>query len=397
MGGKFTRSQQGESSDESPCRTPAYGTVQGRKAHDWEVAGEAWPLMWSACISVGKQLGVLAVMMYQIQANDSHFMLGCTSEMEARNILCVWTKTFVRCFPPFAITVSMLLAGRAILFKHVWTRYLRMGVIVDFDNIAAYRDPVLFLTLFAFFNGCAHFILVAVDHLHLLWREGSLAEKQDAYEDMQKAVEGFVIPSLLFLVFFYNEYDVEAHLLPINKYVESDPEEARLVLGHAECIEEYRLHTASHQVWVSPERRVNTVDEGLQLCLARAWKVDREQQDSSPFWQWRLWESFWPSRILCHDQLNVQSPCVAHFRSVWRWYSLATVLVTLAALGYFIVLSTTAFTTVRYGTTWANLAGLLVAVSHAIGVIVLTTKTLKSSHVEKLVDLRAWREELRCW
>merc|ERR1712048_993908 len=118
-----------------------------------------------------------------------------------------------------------------ILFKYMWARFLRVGVVLDFENIAAYRDPVVLFILLEFILASLHFTFYF---------------REDVQIAPAQAVTYFFSPAVAFLIVFYGQYDIEALLLPLNKYCEANPQQAHGLLSKLVFVKERRVANVSY-------------------------------------------------------------------------------------------------------------------------------------------------------
>jgi hypothetical protein len=111
---------------------------------------------------------------------------------------------------------------------------LRHGAIVNFDNARPFEDP-LFVMLVACI--CFSFCHFATFWMYSYSMQGDAAV---VLENVKTAVVFYFAPTAAFMGFLFRSYDTEADLLPLNKYMEEDPDWARANLAHISMINEER-------------------------------------------------------------------------------------------------------------------------------------------------------------
>jgi len=113
------------------------------------------------------------------------------------------------------------------LRKHLWSRFLRLGIVLDYDNIEPRKCPMIAILVMEFIIAFLHFLLFLYP-IH----------RVDRFEN---SIHKFIFPALAFLFLTWIEYDIEAQLLPLNKYCEDEPEIARQIMRNLQIIQEYKL------------------------------------------------------------------------------------------------------------------------------------------------------------
>ncbi|CAE7213168.1 unnamed protein product [Symbiodinium pilosum] len=212
-----------------------YGVVPGsaeagldvQTVYEWEYLGEPLFVFAYTAMVVGRQCLALSLIALQVfstriqkmlQADAKDFLMQCdpASIGLAQSYVCEASKAFVRCFPPVSIIVALVVASQLILCQRLFYLMIRHGVLVDFQNLAPYKDPMFWWVVITCVLALCHFIF------HMV-----VAEQQDMeVHDLKAVIDAvfFGLPALFYIIFLYMSYDVEWLLLPLSKFWEEDPE-----------------------------------------------------------------------------------------------------------------------------------------------------------------------------
>lgn len=170
-------------------------------------------------------------------------MMSCDARTVGmpRAVMCEYTKAYVRCFPLLAVLVSLIVAGRMLVVQRMYYKLLTHHAILDFDPVRPGKDVLFLILVWSAFNAFLHFPLeLSVEHppvdpdmLKLQIQEKTFQGSEKVlFEEIHKMASLYVLPSLIFLAFLWTAYDIEARFLPLSKYVEDDPEQARRLLSN---------------------------------------------------------------------------------------------------------------------------------------------------------------------
>jgi len=238
-----TANARGRASPFTATEDPALPTKPAEKNWKWEERGSILSLAGEIGLSTGKQLIALGMIVVQIYyAKD--LLMDCDSRTCGvyKAILCEYTKAYVRCFPLLAISVSLIVASRMLLIHRIYYELLKKKACMDFHNPPPTKDPLFLLLCWCCCNACFHFLLE-------IWSEHKLSDVEmmkrfvsptqtEMGNDIKRAATLYVGPAIVFMVFLWQAYDVEDKLLPLSKYLEEDPGEARRILKDMRVIPE---------------------------------------------------------------------------------------------------------------------------------------------------------------
>lgn len=158
---------------------------------------------------------------------------------------CEFSKSFMRCFPLTGALVAGFIVGRSLLQQRIYYGLLKRGAMLDFQNTGALDDPLFFILVMSFLMGISHF---AMD----FWIYGFQLPEQEF-------LTNYVVPSVFFLLFVWSSYDLEAKLVPMNKYFEENPTLARKALAVMPFLDEREVQK------VIPRLSLKTSDENTTL------------------------------------------------------------------------------------------------------------------------------------
>lgn len=166
-----------------------------------------------------------------------------------------------------------------------------------------YHDPWLYILVISFLASLVHFVvhfyIYGLDFWQLIRGISSVPEQQEFRK--------FFMPSVPFLVFLYCSYDVEARLLPMNKYFEEVHPDAREMIGRMPFLDEEDVQKVIPTLNIKT-RTVNTTLDAVyheiikKLERPREASQDETSEESTPY----LLSSFWPGRILMDPKLTCE-------------------------------------------------------------------------------------------
>ncbi|CAE7947963.1 unnamed protein product [Symbiodinium sp. KB8] len=201
------------------------------RVFEWEQLGEPLFVFAYTAMVVGRQCLALAVVALQVfstriqkmlQADAKDFLMDCNPAIigPLESYVCEATKAFVRCFPPVSIVVALMVASQLILCQRLFYLMIRHKVLVDFQNLAPYKDPMFWWVIITCVLALSHFIF------HMICAEKMHAEHhnlQALLDGLKKDAVFFGLPAVFYIIFLYMSYDVEWLLLPLSKFWEEDP------------------------------------------------------------------------------------------------------------------------------------------------------------------------------
>jgi len=286
-----------------------YGTFKDDKKQEaeevvfeWEAKAAPWYLFLNAAIIIGKNLAALLLLFWTLlrgPAAKKNLMHCNPMELTTFQVFgCEYTKAFMRAFPLLAGCVTLGIAMRVMVQQRVYYGLLKAGGLLDFKNVEAWRDPLLLVLVFSMLHAIAHFTL----KLHELVLSGAAV-----HEELQQVAINFIAPYVVFMLFLYGSNDIELLLVPLNKFVEEDPEYARKALTSMVYLDEdvVRTDVLSRDVVGDALEDAPSI-EAVYREVIRAYPEAKAgmlpQEDG--FIQFYLQASLWPARMLSDARLS---------------------------------------------------------------------------------------------
>jgi len=157
--------------------------------------------------------------------------------------LCGYLQASTVCFAPLAYCVMILYLGRELLQKRLYYGLLRQHGVLGFASNDPMGDPlakgvivlylhVLFYFIFILYatgvfesSGDAKAFLIqavafkAPSYAYPVDKAIDIHSKAKALQMVTELFAFYIMPSTLFLVFFYCGYDIESSLVPLSQYV----------------------------------------------------------------------------------------------------------------------------------------------------------------------------------
>lgn len=152
-----------------------------------------------------------------VLSSHSTFSPQCYEQYPVSEALCNFSTLCLWTYPLFCLLLTVVLFGKSMLDTRLYYECLLNGVLLDFDNNSM-NHPVVWLL---FFWGLCTMLS--------LWFVGG-------HLDMAQRIFGmlaYFLPVASFVALFLSNWQVEAHLIPLPKYVETDPYYAVEVLVEA--------------------------------------------------------------------------------------------------------------------------------------------------------------------
>jgi hypothetical protein len=299
------------------------------KEWEWEQEGEPLCLMMHAGRTVGRQFAACALIIMAVfnergDEGGGHLMECNPLHIGNRGALfCEWTKAHVRYFPLLAVLATLLIANRNMLSRRLYYKLLKLNALLDFENFSPLRDPLFWIMARDIANAFAHFIyeiysyrVTGYDHKlfsgHVDW-----AEKLGKEEFMNKVIADvknlaifYFGPVIVFFSFYKDAHDLEYDLLPINKYYEEDPEQARVCFGHMVYITEETCAAVAHKGLTIHDHDHTSAGFTQQEVLAEVIEKCSKSEDIKPRKKdsmFRLVNAMWPAKILLDPRIKDES------------------------------------------------------------------------------------------
>ncbi|CAE7221646.1 unnamed protein product [Symbiodinium sp. CCMP2592] len=212
-----------------------------------------------------------------LQADAKDFLMDCDPAIIglSQSYVCEATKAFVRCFPPVSIVVALMVASQLILCQRLFYLMIRHKVLVDFQNLAPYKDPMFWWVIITCVLALSHFIF------HMLCVEKMHAEHhnlQALLDGLKKDAVFFGLPAIFYIIFLYMSYDVEWLLLPLSKFWEEDPVWAQEVSSDLAFITE---NVARRTVLHGSSETALTVEDIAESLSVSAQQVPESETNDS--------------------------------------------------------------------------------------------------------------------
>jgi len=190
----------------------------------------------------------------------------------------------------------------------------------------------------------------------------------------------YITPTAAFVAFLYESYDIEAKLVPLSKYLEEDPEEARSKLLRTAVLSEEVAAIAASQGLCQDSAETITAAELYQALVTKAQKV-QQQKDSadhgstssstvgleattfSKKWSNSTLETSWPARVLLDRRLQDEGD--VKFRKLWYVFLGSAYILTALVVFFFILQAKKDVDDVRDGQV-EDLTALTVEVVYAV-------------------------------
>jgi len=215
---------------------------------------------------------------------------------------------------------------RLIVQQRVYYGFLKRGGLLDFKNVEGWRDPLLLVLVVSVIHSIAHFGLKLTDG------------NGDMVKEATQVVKNFIVPYVIFLAFLYDSNDIEKLLVPLNKYVEEDPEYARKVLGSIVHMDEdfVRTDVMSRDVVAAAIAAEGPSIEAVYMEIIRSYpevKARLAGSENTEVIQFHMKNSMWPAGILIDGRLLDEK--TVSFRGMFRLFLVACTLVQVVVFGLF--------------------------------------------------------------
>jgi len=257
---------------------------------------------------------------------------------------CAYTKAYIRCFAPLALTAMCLIVGRDLLQKRTYYSVLKHRGVLEFAANNPFKDPVFLGVLISYLHLLLHLIFI-------IWATGffssnnptkflqhtgegeditggdvkNMVDDAFAFRLIVELVSFIVLPATLFIIFFFTAYDIEATLVPLSQYVHDARDAGEgAELSQLEIMED---------CWVKEVLDANAadiigaVDESqpheLEFKeLLNEYNRQRKEKEAKDIIRMTMTESLWPAQLLLPLQAS-QDKSAKAFRMLWMVYFVA--------------------------------------------------------------------------
>jgi len=305
-----------------------YGTFVNEESFEtyrWESQGDPWKLFITAGMSVSKNVLAVMLLFYAMGLNREQ-LLACDARVLSMFTACAceYTKAFLRTFALLAINMSLTVAMRIILQQRIYYGMLKAGALLDFGTVKVLSDPTFWLLAISLLHGILHFVLK-----YYSTEAFRTATWRDDFSELKQVCKSFIAPACIFLVFFYSSWDIEASLVPLNKYFEEDWEAAKHALGSITPVDENVLWqlVEEHDVVAQAEQ---PHIRAVYRALVKEYPICADRSPGEP----KLWfNEMWPARILLDPRLEDEDS--QGFRRMFAVFLVLCLTVQIGTLGFF--------------------------------------------------------------
>lgn len=312
--------------------------IDGARRFKWETPRDPWRLLATVLVSAFKHVATLFLIFYQ-STMQQNFLMICNSTQSGltRAMLCEYTKGFLRAMPLAAVNITLLIGFRTFLQISLYYGLLKRGGLMDFRNASGARDPLFIVLGFSFVHCTAHFVIKA-EAAHGL-RAMAVGLDGTHIEEYQHALNSFILPFVLFLIFVIQAVDVEQYLVPLNKFFEEDYLYAQSMIANIILMEE---HVVCHQCMQSDVVGVTSANDvvALHSLLIGSYpeSMHAVPEGIEELWQgshWRLSRSplvraLWPASVLLDARWT--DDYSKNFRRAFYVYASACMIVSTASI-----------------------------------------------------------------
>lgn len=259
---------------------------------------------------------------------------------------CSYTSAYVRSFPELSLVVAVLLIARDILHERLYYGLLRLRGVLQFQSNTMLKDRLVLFYLWCWLHAAMHMLMILVCVYALgggqqirqsLRQVVSHNVEDDQPETVSKPkgsitaeldvliglVGFFLFPSVLFIVYIWQAYDIEKKLVPLSIYFR-DIRDLEL---------EWRPSVKANLVVLEDTIAKALVDEHLDEILAAAHDCGEEydamislyikhdkqyhEREHPPL---GLLESLWPTQLLLAPR--IKDPSATVFKGFWLAFAL---------------------------------------------------------------------------
>lgn len=267
---------------------------QAERVFLWELKSRPWALCAKAAIRLGQSVAALVLVYWSLGVNREHLMPCDSRHLPIVSLFaCEYTKAFLRVFTLLAVNIALALAMRMILQERIYYGMLKAWGLIDFADSVPLRDPLLWVLVVSLLHGLSHFALKYAN---------SEARQTDTLTDdfhlAQEVAQAFVGPAAVFMMLFYASFDIEATLIPLNKYFEEDWDYAKNALGSITPMDERVLQRLLEERDVVGELEERTVLAAYGR-LVELYPEYEAAPAQAHFW----FAELWPAQLLLDPRL----------------------------------------------------------------------------------------------
>jgi len=292
------------------------------RAFEWESRVTPWKLLAMTLGKVGKSIPALLLLWWTMGYRKEQLMKCDLREHAVASVcLCEYTKAFLRVFPLLAVNICLYMAMRLILQERIYYGFLRAGALLDFENVKPWEDLQLWLLVVSLIHGVCHFILKF--YTSEAWRTSGSA---DDIAEIRQICQVFLVPSFLFIVLFVSAIDIEAMLIPLNKYFEEDTELAPKMLSTLTILDERRLSLiVQRNDFIAEVQEPPTIRSAYEYTIRAYLKCGEEQEVPVG-----LLREMWPAILLVDSRLKDDESSA--FKRMFAVFLVSNVLVHVATI-----------------------------------------------------------------
>jgi len=266
------------------------------RAFEWESRASPWKLLAMTLGKVGKSIPALLLLWWTMGYRKEQLMKCDLREHAVASVcLCEYTKAFIRVFPLLAVNICLCMAMRQILQERIYYGLLRAGALLDFENVRPWENLQLWLLMLSLIHGVCHFILKF--YTSEAWRT---IDSADDRAEIRQICQVFLVPSFLFILLFVSAADIEAMLIPLNKYFEEDTELAPKMLSTLTIFEERQLSLAvQRNDFIAQVQEPPTIRSVYEHIIQAYPRCEEEEEVSVA-----LLREMWPAILLVDSRLK---------------------------------------------------------------------------------------------
>jgi len=309
-----------------------YGSIEDPKEPipSWDQYGWTVTIFINAGKDFAKQFAALMVIVMQVFYSYKYLMSCDTRQIGfLAGCACEYTKAYVRCFPLLAILASIFVTSRNVLQTRIFYVFLKRRSLVLFDKFIPLKDPFFLILVWCMSQAFLHFLLdvfraysITLNPKQLKKNVGTM--QSDEFMSAVTSVAIFyMMPSVFFLIFLYNSYDVEEYLMPFSRYFDDDAESAQKAIADFKFIDEKSLAafvSADETVESRGAEKSEAMYDQIILKASRgnmkhAASLTPVRIHGEGLTVWRLITTSWPAKLLLNPRLQDEdSKC---FKKMW--------------------------------------------------------------------------------
>lgn len=335
--------QQGLLTGSTPPKATRPAVSRRQRIWEWENEGNPLHLAMHVGRNAGRQYAacalIISAVFFEKGDEGTGHLMDCNPDHLGFKgaCFCAWTKAHVRYFPLLALMATSLVSSRNLLCRRLYYKMLKQGALLDFENFSPLRDPLFWIMGWGIANAFAHFTyelytfhLTGYNHKFghgkvedQLMKLGNATVVDETLQDAKSMMLFYFAPVIIFFMFYKDAHDIEYELLPLNKYFEEDPEQARGTLGDIAFVPEGRAHAIVESgltLHTHGEGAAFSQEEVLTEVIER-FATDRSVRPARDS-IFRVVSACWPAKILLDPRIKDDNTIA--FKKLWRVYSVFT-------------------------------------------------------------------------